>query len=255
MSTLRLTWLEADSPFPPASQALADPPGLLAAGADLSIKRLHDAYSQGIFPWYQDGEPLLWWSPDPRMVLVCEEFHPSHSLRKRLRQIARNQQGGDFSVVVRVDSAFSAVLRGCSRLSSAGQPGTWITREMQLAYLAWHLAGQAHSIETWVNGELAGGLYGVSLGKMFFGESMFSQVTDASKIALAHLVSFLRNQGITWIDCQMQTEHLQRLGARPVTRADFLRHIKLATTLTPVQWTRGWINAEGRLIPGDPARV
>lgn len=249
MSSLKLLWLDTDTPFPPVSQALEDPPGLLAAGADLSIPRLQAAYSQGIFPWYQDGEPLLWWSLAPRMVLTCDAFSPSHSLRKRLRQIARQQQQGNDSFQVRVDTAFSEVLRACSRRDDPDQPGVWITQEMQLAYLAWHLAGQVHSIETWRDGKLIGGLYGVSLGKMFFGESMFSRETDASKIALAHLVAFLRTQGVDWIDCQMQTAHLASMGARPVSREHFLEHVRKACAQPAIAWKRGWIDENGHLQP------
>jgi leucyl/phenylalanyl-tRNA--protein transferase len=225
--------------------ALKEPPGLLAAGADLSITRLRSAYTQGIFPWFQDGEPILWWSPEPRMVLKCEEFHPSHSLRKRLRQIANHHQAGNFEIVVKVDTSLRAVMQGCARRAVSDGPGTWITREIELAYQAWHLAGEVHSIETWMGQQLVGGLYGVSLGKMFYGESMFSHATDASKIALAHLVLFLRQQGVDWIDCQMKTEHLGRLGARPVSREQFLEHVRIASEQPAISWTTGWIDHEG----------
>lgn len=247
MPSLKLTWLEADTPFPAPARALSNPAGLLAAGADLSIARLRQAYQQGIFPWYQQGEPILWWSPDPRMVLKCENFHPSHSLRKRLRQIARQQQQGNFEIVVKVDHSLTGVMRGCARRSADGTAETWITREMQLAYQAWHLAGEVHSIETWIQGELVGGLYGVSLGHMFYGESMFSHATDASKIALAHLVRFLSRQGVSWIDCQMQTEHLATLGAAAVARDSFIEHVQLTSTLAPLPWTKGWLDHEGIL--------
>ncbi len=247
MPSLKLHWLERDTPFPDPSEALSNPAGLLAAGADLSIPRLRSAYSQGIFPWFQDAEPILWWSPDPRMVLKCAAFHPSHSLRKRLRQIARNQQQGNFEVVVKVDHNLRGVMQGCARRAADGSPETWITQDMQLAYLAWHLAGQVHSIETWIHGELVGGLYGVSLGKMFYGESMFSHATDASKIALAHLVNFLSRQGVQWIDCQMQTEHLGSLGAAPVTRHTFLEHVRQASAESPIEWTAGWLDQAGIL--------
>lgn len=247
VSSLKLTWLDRDTPFPDPADALASPAGLLAAGADLTIQRLRLAYRQGIFPWFQDGEPILWWSPDPRMVLKCADFHPSHSLRKRLRQIARNQQQGHFDVVVKVDHALRAVMQGCARRAADGRPETWITRDMQLAYQAWHLAGQVHSIETWIDGELAGGLYGVSLGKMFYGESMFSHATDASKIALAHLVRFLSRQGVLWIDCQMQTEHLSRLGALPVSRDVFIEHVRHASAEPAIEWKTGWLDLAGIL--------
>ena len=244
---MRLIWLEPDTPFPDPEQALQEPPGLLAAGADLSIARLRAAYSQGIFPWFSQDEPPLWWSPNPRMVLQCDALHLSHSLGKRLRQIARAQEGGDYSTVVKVNTAFSSVLRACARPSLNGQPGTWITKEMQLAYEAWHLLGHVHSIETWVNGELMGGLYGVSLRHMFFGESMFSRATDASKIALAHLVWFLKKQGIAWIDCQMHTEHLSTLGAAPIPRQQFIAHIRQHTSMPDILWHPGRLDHAGIL--------
>jgi leucyl/phenylalanyl-tRNA--protein transferase len=246
---VNLTWLETDTPFPPATQALTEPPGLLAAGADLSIARLRAAYSQGIFPWYSQDEPPLWWSPDPRMVLKCEELHISHSLGKRLRRIARAQAEGDFSVIVTVDTAFGSVIRACARSAQNGQPGTWITQEMQLAYEAWHLVGQAHSIETWLDGELVGGLYGVSLGRMFFGESMFSRANDASKIAFVHLVAFLKQNGVAWIDCQMKTDHLASLGARVVPRPEFLAHVHGCVQQPELIWYPGVLNQQGQLQP------
>lgn len=246
---MNLTWLDIDTPFPPVTQALTDPPGLLAAGADLSIPRLRAAYSQGIFPWYSQDEPPLWWCPDPRMVLKCDDLHISHSLGKRLRQIARAQDKGDFSVFVAVDTAFGSVIRSCARSSQHGQPGTWITQEMQLAYEAWHLIGQAHSIETWINGELVGGLYGVSLGKMFFGESMFSRANDASKIAFVHLVAFLKQRGVDWIDCQMKTDHLASLGAQLVPRSAFLEHVRAHVRQPDLAWSPGILDQQGQLHP------
>jgi leucyl/phenylalanyl-tRNA--protein transferase len=246
---VNLIWLDLDTPFPPVSQALTDPPGLVAAGADLSIARLRSAYSQGIFPWFSDNEPPLWWSPDPRMVLKCDALHLSHSLKKRLRQIARAQTSGDFSVVVTVDTAFSSVIRACARPSQNGQPGTWITQEMRLAYEAWHLLGQAHSIETWVNGELVGGLYGINLGRMFFGESMFSRMDDASKIAFAHVVPFLKRNGVEWIDCQMQTDHLASLGAAVVPRSEFLAHVSDCVRQPDLVWRPGRLDLLGQWHP------
>lgn len=243
-----LTWLAPDSPFPTVDRALSEPAGLLAVGADLSIDRLQAAYSNGIFPWYGDGEPILWWSPDPRMVLRCEDFAPSHSLRKRLRQIARAELLPTAEVQIRVDTAFLDVMTQCAA-PREGQPGTWITDEMRAAYLAWHRAGDVHSIETWINGELAGGLYGVSLGGMFFGESMFTRVPDASKIALSYLVSFLRRCGVEWIDCQQQTSHLARLGARPVSRDQFVAHIQRAIGRPTPAWRPGILDSHGHLHP------
>ena len=244
---MNLIWLDIDTPFPPVTDALMEPPGLLAAGADLSIARLRSAYSQGIFPWYSEDEPPLWWSPDPRMVLKCEDLHISHSLTKRLRQIARAQAAGDFSVAVTINQAFGSVIRSCARASLNGQPGTWITQEMQLAYEAWHLIGQAHSIETWYDGELVGGLYGINIGRMFFGESMFSRADDASKIAFVHLVAFLKRQGVDWIDCQMETKHLASLGAKVVPRAEFLEHVRNRVMLEDLVWRPGLLDQAGQL--------
>lgn len=246
---MKLPWLTADTPFPPAEFALTDPDGLLAAGADLSPARLTQAYSNGIFPWYSEGEPVLWWSPDPRMVLVVKDFAPSHSLRKLLRQIASQEQDAAPRVQVRVDTAFPLVMAACAEPRD-GQPGTWITGAMQEAYRAWHEAGHVHSIETWIDGELAGGLYGISLGRMFFGESMFTRVPNASKIALAYLVQYLAAQGVDWIDCQQQTRHLASMGARPLSRARFLQHVRQATSLPGIAWARGTLDSAGRLQPG-----
>ncbi len=248
----RLTWLQPDDPFPPASQALDEPAGLLAAGADLSVARLRSAYQQGIFPWFGDEDPILWWSTAPRMVLRCEDFAPPHALRKRLRQIARAQAGGVLTLQVRVDHDCAAVLRACAEPREPGN-GTWIVPAMQQAYLAWHQAGEVHSIETWQDGELVGGLYGVSLGRMFFGESMFSRRSNASKIALAFLVGYLRAQGVDWIDCQQQTAHLASLGARPVPREAFLQHIAQACAQPALPWCAGTLDAHGRLWPASPA--
>ena len=245
---MKLPWLAVDTPFPPAEFALTDPDGLLAAGADLSIPRLIQAYSNGIFPWYSEGEPILWWSPDPRMVLATRDFAPSHSLRKLLRQIAGQESRAAPRVQVRVDTAFSQVMAECAAPRD-GQPGTWITGAMQQAYRAWHEAGYVHSIETWIDGELAGGLYGIGLGRMFFGESMFTRAPNASKVALAYLVGYLAAQGVERIDCQQQTRHLASLGARPISRAAFLQHIRGATAQPPVPWARGWLDSAGRLHP------
>lgn len=245
---MKLPWLNLDTPFPPADQALDDPPGLLAFGADLSVGRLIQAYRRGIFPWYAPGEPILWWSMHPRMVLACADFAPSHSLRKRLRRIEAESAGPAPSVVVKVDTAFADVLTGCAAPRDS-QNGTWIMPEVQHAYRAWHEAGGVHSIETWMNGRLAGGLYGVSLGRMFFGESMFARQTDASKIALAHLVAFLRANGVEWIDCQQETRHLASLGARPVDRADFMRHLERTVDEPGPAWRPGILNLAGELKP------
>jgi leucyl/phenylalanyl-tRNA--protein transferase len=210
-----IPWLGANDRFPPVERALHEPNGLLAAGADLSVGRLLQAYERGIFPWSSEGQPLLWWSPDPRMVLVPSELRLSRSLRKRL---ARR----DYEV--RADTAFEEVMRACAA-PRAGQDGTWITGEMIEAYLRLHRAGHAHSIETWIGGQLAGGLYGVALGRAFFGESMFTRAPDASKIALAHLVRQLGRWDCGLIDCQMATAHLARFGAREIPRPEFMRRL------------------------------
>lgn len=209
-----ITWLSAtDAPewFPPLDQALEDPAGLLAAGGDLSPARLLAAYARGIFPWYSPGQPVLWWSPDPRAVLFPEEFHCSRSLARTIRS-------GEFSVSD--DRDFAAVIDGCAAPRTAS-PGTWITSEMRAAYLELHCIGRAHSVEVWRGGELAGGLYGVRLGEVFFGESMFSRERDASKVALAHLVSMCVRNNVVVIDCQLPSRHLASLGVRSIPRRQF----------------------------------
>lgn len=209
-----ITWLSPkDAPewFPPLEQALDDPAGLLAAGGDLSTERLLAAYRSGIFPWYSPGQPVLWWSPDPRAVLFPDEFRCSRSLGKTLRN------GGFESAI---DRDFRGVIEACA----APRPqsiGTWITPEMMDAYIELHRRGFAHSVETWREGQLVGGLYGVRLGSVFFGESMFSRERDASKVALARLVEACRAAGIVLIDCQMSSAHLESLGARCIPRSRF----------------------------------
>ncbi|MFC4273692.1 leucyl/phenylalanyl-tRNA--protein transferase [Achromobacter aloeverae] len=245
---MKLPWLEPDTPLPPAASALREPDGLLAAGADLSVARLREAYGKGIFPWYSDGEPVLWWSPDPRMVLACADFVESHSLAKRLRRMAREEGTPAATVEVRVDTAFEKVLLACAA-PRGQQGGTWITPEMRETYLAWHRDGAAHSIETWIDGQLGAGLYGISLGAMFFGESMFTHVTDGSKIALAHLVRFLRRHDVPWIDCQQQTRHLASLGARAIPRDRFVSEVQRLTGLAQPPWRPGRLDTLGRLHP------
>ncbi|MFZ5503382.1 MAG: leucyl/phenylalanyl-tRNA--protein transferase [Pseudomonadota bacterium] len=208
--------LTTDSPFPPAHQALQRPNGLLAVGGDLSEERLLDAYRQGIFPWFNPGEPILWWSPNPRMVLMPPEFKISRSLGKVLRNTPYQ---------IRTDSAFERVMRACAAPRN-GQAGTWISADMIAAYCALHQAGAAHSVEVWQSGRLLGGLYGISLGRMFYGESMFSHADNASKIALAHLSRQLQRWQFGMIDCQMSTPHLATLGARTLPREDFLARVK-----------------------------
>ena len=222
-----IPWLDRNAPFPPLSHALAEPNGLLAAGGDLTAERLIDAYRHGIFPWYSDDQPLLWWSPDPRMVLAPGEVKISRSLGKRLHK-------HDFEV--RVDTQFGTVMRACAAPRD-GQPGSWITDDMVAAYTDLHRRGLAHSVETWIDGKLAGGLYGVALGRMFYGESMFTRATDASKIALAHLAKQLARWQFGLIDCQMQTAHLASLGAREMPRAEFVRQLKvLVNCESPPSW-------------------
>ena len=210
-----IPWLGVDDPFPPVQDALRDPNGLLAAGADLSLARLLDGYARGIFPWYGEEDPLLWWSPDPRMVLWLGEFHLSRSLRRVLR--SRRFR-------LTLDTAFGAVMRGCAEPRD-DDGGTWITGEMVQAYVQLADAGYAHSVEVWEGDDLVGGLYGVALGRMFYGESMFSRRPDASKAALATLVAQLQRWGFELVDCQMSTSHLASLGAREMSRAEFVRHV------------------------------
>jgi leucyl/phenylalanyl-tRNA--protein transferase len=211
-----IPWLEPHAPFPPVSRALREPNGLLAAGGELSAERLVDAYRHGIFPWYSDDQPLLWWSPDPRMVLFPAELRVTRSLKKRLRR-------RDYEI--HADTCFEQVMRACAG-PREGQDGTWITDDMIDAYCELHERGLAHSVETWIGGELAGGLYGVALGHMFYGESMFTRATDASKLALVHLVSQLERRGFGMIDCQMKTPHLAAFGAREIPRSEFMRRLQ-----------------------------
>jgi leucyl/phenylalanyl-tRNA--protein transferase len=213
MSTLR--WLSsADAPdrFPPASEALTEPNGLLAAGGDLSPNRLLAAYRRGIFPWYEEGQPILWWSPDPRAVLRPDGIRVSRSLRRSLIK-------GGFEV--RIDSAFAAVVAACAE-PRRYTDSTWITRDMAAAYARLHELGWAHSFETWRDGELVGGLYGVAIGRVFFGESMFARATDASKVALVRLAEHLRARAFELIDCQVASAHVASLGATSISRAAFL---------------------------------
>lgn len=218
-----LAWVAPGDALPAPDLALAEPNGLLAAGADLSAERLLEAYRRGIFPWYAPGQPVLWWSPDPRMVLYLDEFRQHRSLRKTIRGMRAQ---GTWAVTLNRD--FAAVVR-CCRAPRAQQPGTWITDEIAAAYLELHHHGLAHSVELWhgtgARALLAGGLYGVSIGQMFYGESMFARVADASKVALAALVGTLRDEGFGMLDCQQNTRHLASLGARVIPRAQFLGEI------------------------------
>jgi leucyl/phenylalanyl-tRNA--protein transferase len=218
-----IPWLGDTHAFPPLARALKEPNGLLAAGGDLGLERLLAAYRRGIFPWYSEDEPILWWSPDPRMVLFPAELKVSRSLAKTLRK-------GRFTITA--DRSFREVIEGCSGPRN-GQRGTWITPEMIEAYCGLHDAGYAHSIEAWLNDRLAGGLYGVALGRAFFGESMFTHVTDASKVAFVALVRQLHQWQFGLIDCQMKTSHLASFGAREIPRTDFARRLSSLVDYEP----------------------
>ena len=219
-----IPWLERDDPFPPVEEALVEPNGLLAAGADLSPPRLVEAYARGIFPWFNEDDPILWWSPDPRMVLFVGELRVSRSLRRVIAS-------GRFRVTA--DTAFDAVMAGCAE-PRGDQEGTWITAEMRAAYSALAARGLAHAIEVWEGDALVGGLYGVAIGRMFFGESMFSRVSNASKVALAHLVRQLARWDFELLDCQMATAHLASLGAREIPRRDFVARVERLVRQPPV---------------------
>ena len=236
MAQQTLHWIDEHTPLPPTRFALgpdSDAPGLLAAGGRVTPRRLEEAYRLGAFPWYSAGQPVLWWSPDPRMVLLVDEFHVSHSLKKTLRRFRRTP-----GCELRFDSAFERVIRHCAALQRPGQEGTWIVPAIVQAYSAWHRAGFVHSAETWVDGELVGGLYFVNIGRMCFGESMFALHTDASKIALAGLVAACRARGIGLIDCQQNTGHLAALGGREMPRSVFEHRLAEALQASPpADWT------------------
>ena len=225
-----IPWLAPGQPFPAVSAALHTPNGLLAASAELTAERLLAAYPQGIFPWYSDDEPVLWWSPDPRMVLFTDELKISRSFARTLRKAAC-----DASIELRLDAAFDLVIRACAGPRD-DDAGTWITGSVADAYTELHRRGFAHSIETWVDGDLAGGLYGVALGRMFYGESMFSRAADASKVALAALVQLLRSEQVPVIDCQQNTRHLASLGAREISRREFVAHLEVSVQAHPINW-------------------
>jgi leucyl/phenylalanyl-tRNA--protein transferase len=237
-----IVWIEPGQPLPDPAAAPAD--GLLAAGYDLSVERLNEAYSKGIFPWFNEGDPVLWWSPDPRMVLRCRDLKVSRSLGKKLKQIQRTEQQPNAPFRITTNVAFNAVIDACSQPRS-GQPGTWISPWMKEIYTKWHLAGAAHSIETWHEDTLVGGLYGVGLGGCFFGESMFSRANDASKLALFYLTRFLINHGVEFIDCQQETAHLASLGAKPVPRTRFLQSLATALENPAPPWQSGQLLQHG----------
>lgn len=232
--TPALVWLEPGQAFPPVETAwgLQDPaPGLLAAGGVLDVTTLVSAYSQGIFPWYSAGQPILWWSTDPRMVLQTDAFRLHRSLRKNIQSLLRAGR-----LEVRFDHDFERVIRACAHTPRAGQNGTWILPAMVQAYIRLHQAGVAHSVETWIDGELVGGLYAINLGAMVFGESMFSRQSNASKMALAALVAFCRAQQIPLIDCQQDTPHLASLGAALMPRPTFLQHVQKTAHHAAPSW-------------------
>lgn len=245
-----LPWVEPHESLPDPLSALDEPPGLVAAGLDLSTARLEEAYTNGLFPWFNEGQPVLWWSPDPRMVLYTDELHLSHSLRKKLRKIEKrpdNDATGHWTITT--DLAFDAVMHGCAQRGTDQVQETWINPAMHEVYRQWHALGVAHSIEVWASGVLIGGLYGVALGRVFFGESMFSRATDGSKVALVYLVRYLQQQSIPLIDCQMQTDHLARLGARPISRKAFLAHVRVAVKQSAPTWPAGQLHLDGTVTP------
>lgn len=209
----RVASIEDDCTFPPLAYALTEPNGLIAIGGDLSLNRLLSAYQHGIFPWFNEGEPIMWWSPNPRMVLFPDELNISNSLKKTLKN-------NPFEI--RFNTAFRAVIAACSNTPRGHQAGTWITEDIINGYCALHEAGYAVSAECWQDNILVGGCYGVKVGNMFYGESMFHHVTDASKVAFVHLVNYSKNQGVGLIDCQMKTAHLASFGAREIARDEFM---------------------------------
>jgi len=242
-SAPHLPWLTPGQAFPPTSDAWGSEhpaPGLLALGGALDVPTLRRAYSQAVFPWFSNGDPILWWSPDPRMVLKVADFKLHRSLRQALVKFIANP-----ACEIRIDSHFGPVINACANSPRSGQSGTWILPTMVQAYCELHAAGYAHSVETWINGELVGGLYCVALGQAVFGESMFTRVPDASKIALAALVALCRAHDTPLIDCQQNTRHLASLGAREIPRADFLTQVQRNAALPgpvwqfePVYWKR-----------------
>lgn len=230
-----LIWLEADDDFPPVNLAWGEDsplPGLLAAGGSLDAARLQTAYRNGIFPWFSPGQPNLWWSPDPRMVLKTADFRLHPSLRKTVRKFIRMP-----GYEVRIDTQFRQVIEHCAHVPRNGQNGTWIVPSIMDAYCDLHQQGLAHSVETWVNDKLVGGLYCVALGQAVYGESMFAHTTDASKVALAALVALCRHHGATQIDCQQATPHLASLGAHEQARTDFLAEAAIQQQQPAMDWT------------------
>ena len=247
-----LALLQPGQAFPPLAQAWpaqSPAPGLLAVGGALDVPTLLAAYSATIFPWFSEGEPLLWWSPDPRMVLHTERFRLHRSLRKLLQRFRAAE-----ACEIRIDTAFEQVMAACARARRAGQSGTWIGPEMQTAYQALHAAGHAHSVETWVDGRLVAGLYCVSIGRAVFGESMFTEVSDGSKIALAALVAFCRRHGLPMIDCQQTTAHLSFMGAEEMARDTFAARVAELAPQAPPDWRFEPVYWNELLHPASTAR-
>ncbi|MCQ8896085.1 leucyl/phenylalanyl-tRNA--protein transferase [Limnobacter humi] len=240
MASITLPWLDSPKDFPTTGQALLEPAGLLAASDHLTVDWLLQSYPRGIFPWYSPGEPVLWWSTNPRAVLYVEEFKLHRSLLKAIRK-----QAADPSREIRLNHAFEATIRACAGHPRAGQQGTWITEHIIQAYLDLHRLGHAHSIEHWHNGALVGGLYCVAFGRMVFGESMFARETDASKVAFAYFVSWLKRQNVRIIDCQQATHHLLSLGARLLERKVFEEEMAHSISMSALNWepcTLAWTN-------------
>jgi leucyl/phenylalanyl-tRNA--protein transferase len=236
----QLPWIESQDPLPPVETAWgmdSEAPGLLAAGADLGVNRLLEAYGQGVFPWFNPDQPVLWWSPDPRMVLQIKDFKLHRSLRKTLARYAAHPQ---FELCF--DRAFDQVIEACSKSPREGQNGTWIVPAMVDAYKALHQAGHAHSVETWLDGKLVAGLYFVCIGRAVFGESMFSTISDGSKMALAALVQVCEHQGIVAIDCQQNTAHLASMGAQEMSRAEFLALTHKAKQAPSPNWQEATVD-------------
>jgi len=235
-----LPWIESQDPLPPVETAWgkdSEAPGLLAAGADLGVNRLLEAYGQGVFPWFNPDQPVLWWSPDPRMVLQIKDFKLHRSLRKTLARYAAHPQ---FELCF--DRSFDQVIEACSQSPREGQNGTWIVPAMVDAYKALHQAGHAHSVETWLDGKLVAGLYFVCIGRAVFGESMFSTISDGSKMALAALVQVCEHQGVAAIDCQQNTAHLASMGAQEMSRAEFLALTHTAKHAPSPDWQNATID-------------
>ncbi|HJH24844.1 MAG TPA: leucyl/phenylalanyl-tRNA--protein transferase [Paenalcaligenes hominis] len=249
MPLISIPWIDAHSPFPSVEMALSN--GLVAAGADLSIPRLLNAYRHGLFPWFNEGEPILWWSPDPRTVLRCDQFKLSKSLAKRCRQLGRDELGPNPTLRVTTNMAFLQVIQQCAQ-TRRHKEGTWISSDIIHAYYNLHLIHHAHSIEVWQGAELVGGLYGVRLGQFFFGESMFSLINDASKIALYYLTRYLlTTHAIQYIDCQQETAHLLSLGATPIPRTEFSQLLATLTSADTLPWGQGQLCAQGLLYPAQ----